>query len=225
MKRGILVTLAFFAFVMLVVFLYAQQFNITGDSILGFATKMSVEDVNPFNRVIEAIIFQFRSLFAQGGPLLQPIGAIYVDNSLTGGNCLGQYDPTQPAGSRCGSGSDDAYDTIQKAANVVVAGDTVLVRGGTYNEQIVIPASGSIGSYITFKNYQNEQVIITESGATIDPAIIIDNREYIVIDGFTDIYGLRMRITISFKTMISLALIIREVEKLCISITLSLISS
>lgn len=57
---------------------------------------------------------------------------IYVDNQLSD-DCIGTYSIAQ----RDNSGSDgDAYDTIQEAANVVVAGDIVLIRGGTYFQTI-----------------------------------------------------------------------------------------
>jgi hypothetical protein len=49
------------------------------------------------------------------------------------------------------------WRTIQKAANTVVAGDTVYVRGGTYNESVWIDQrSGAYGSPITFRNYPGE---------------------------------------------------------------------
>ena len=44
------------------------------------------------------------------------------------------------------------WRTMQKAANTAVAGDTVLVGGGTYNATVTFPHSGSAGNKITFKN-------------------------------------------------------------------------
>ena len=62
------------------------------------------------------------------------------------------------------SGSDNnagtlskPWRTIQKAANVAVGGDTVLIRGGTYNERVDLTDRGnSSGPYITFKSYPGE---------------------------------------------------------------------
>lgn len=71
------------------------------------------------------------------------------------------------------NGSDDAnglsletsFKTIQKAANTVNPGDTVLVREGTYYENggLDIARYGTENNYITFKPYNNEQVIIAPS--------------------------------------------------------------
>ena len=60
-----------------------------------------------------------------------------------------------------GAGSmSNPWKTIQKAANVMVAGDTVLIRGGVYMGQVIVSTSGASGAYITYKNYNGEEVII-----------------------------------------------------------------
>jgi hypothetical protein len=64
------------------------------------------------------------------------------------------------------------FNTIQKAANVAVAGDTVYVRAGTYYETVLFPNSGTSGKPIVFKNYNNEDVIVSAAdkvtGWTLD---------------------------------------------------------
>ena len=78
--------------------------------------------------------------------------------------------------------------TLQKAANIVNPGDTVYVRGGTYNEKVIITRSGTSNAWITFKNYQNELPIVDGTG--INPSywaggiIQISDTSYIIIDGF-----------------------------------------
>src|SRR4051812_39580270 len=57
------------------------------------------------------------------------------------------------------------FRTIQQAADVADAGDTVFIRGGTYRETIRPAHSGSASSPITFKPYDNEGV--TVSGADV----------------------------------------------------------
>jgi len=57
------------------------------------------------------------------------------------------------------------YATIQRAANVAVAGDTVLIRTGTYRETITPANSGTIGARIIYQNYNNE--VVTISGADV----------------------------------------------------------
>jgi hypothetical protein len=56
------------------------------------------------------------------------------------------------------------WRTVQKAASTLVAGDTVLIRGGVYHEQVVVQNSGTKSQYITFKDYPGETPIIDGSG-------------------------------------------------------------
>lgn len=121
--------------------------------------------------------YLFASLLAAIYCLSAEAATIYVDNQLSG-NCTGNYSITN----RNCSGSDgNAYNTLAGAANVAVAGDTVLIRAGTFNQQLSPANSGTASAYIVFKNYNNEQVTI--SGASLVPAIWIDQKSYIIIDG------------------------------------------
>ncbi len=66
------------------------------------------------------------------------------------------------------TGSDSAagtlgapFATLQKAANVMGAGDTCHIRGGTYHEAVAINnLNGTSGNPVTFKAYQNETVTL-----------------------------------------------------------------
>ena len=63
------------------------------------------------------------------------------------------YVSTTGSNTNDGLATTSAWRNIQYAANHVVAGDTVQVLGGTYNEVVTIPASGSAtAGYITFQN-------------------------------------------------------------------------
>src|SRR3981081_3609656 len=56
-----------------------------------------------------------------------------------------------------GLSTSSAWRNIQYAANHVTAGDTVQVLGGTYNETVNIPVSGSAtAGYVTFQNYPGQ---------------------------------------------------------------------
>jgi hypothetical protein len=70
-------------------------------------------------------------------------------------------------GNDSAAGTEEAlpFRTIQKAANLMRAGDTCLIRAGTYRETITPANSGEAGAPIIFDAYQNERVII--SGANI----------------------------------------------------------
>ena len=76
--------------------------------------------------------------------------------------------------------------TLNKAASTLTAGDTVIVKQGTYNEQLLIRNSGSVGSPITFTTYEDDEVIIDGTGISIgwDGLIRIDDVSYVTISGF-----------------------------------------
>lgn len=80
------------------------------------------------------------------------------------------------------------WRTIQHAANMVRAGDTVNVRSGMYNEYVTLNASGSASAgLITFQSYPGETAIVDGSGLTIpnnqNGLININNQSYLVIRG------------------------------------------
>ena len=77
--------------------------------------------------------------------------------------------------------------TIQKAANTLVAGDTVYVKAGTY-EEIVRPVnSGTEGNYITYSAYPGATVIIDLVNLRTtfwDAGFVITTKSYIKVSGF-----------------------------------------
>src|SRR5215467_1671126 len=85
--------------------------------------------------------------------------------------------------------SATATVTIQKAANTVKAGDSVQVRGGTYNEIVTMKTSGNASAgYITFQNYPGESPIVDGTGLAVGGQTGLFSLEgtfnYIVIQGF-----------------------------------------
>jgi uncharacterized protein (TIGR03437 family) len=73
------------------------------------------------------------------------------------------------------TGSDSAlgtlaqpFETIQKAASVMVAGDTAYIRAGVYRETVTPKNSGTQSAPITYMAYNGESV--TVSGADVIPA-------------------------------------------------------
>lgn len=66
------------------------------------------------------------------------------------------------------SGSDEApgtldapFRTMQRAAEIMVAGDTCYVRAGTYRETVRPINSGEEGKPITFRPYEDEAVVVS----------------------------------------------------------------
>ena len=67
---------------------------------------------------------------------------------------------------------DRPWRTIRKAANTLVAGDTVYLRAGTYSEQVNFTRSGSSNSPITFEAYPGETPIVDGTGVSLaSPAV------------------------------------------------------
>jgi uncharacterized protein (TIGR03437 family) len=74
-----------------------------------------------------------------------------------------------PSGSNSSPGTlSQPFQTIQKAASVMVAGDTAFIRAGIYRETVTPANSGTQNAPITYMPYNGESV--TVSGADVIPA-------------------------------------------------------
>ncbi|QYZ67046.1 MAG: cadherin-like domain-containing protein [Gammaproteobacteria bacterium (ex Lamellibrachia satsuma)] len=102
---------------------------------------------------------------------------LYVD-LLIGPSSCNDYHPASRA---CGAGSDTAFRNLSGAAAAAVAGETVLIREGDYNEPLIPQRSGSPGNYITYRNYDLELATIT--GTDLTPGIDISDRQYLILQG------------------------------------------
>ncbi len=103
------------------------------------------------------------------------------------------------------NGSDDndgttletAWLTIHKAAATMQAGDTTYIRGGTYDisalGEIVPAGSGRARAYITFANYNGEEVIV--EGGGIDRGFFLSYLppEPLVPHAYIRIVGLKLQ--------------------------------
>ena len=78
--------------------------------------------------------------------------------------------------------------TIQKAANSLITGDSVLVKSGTYNERVIVQNSGTLNHFIVFSNYQNDVVTIDGNniswGSSWNGLFDVSDKNYIEIKGF-----------------------------------------
>ena len=93
-----------------------------------------------------------------------------------------------PNGSDGNSGTFNApFMTITAALNKAVAGDTVIARGGTYNERINFPKSGTSEKRITLKAYAGEKPVIDGSSITVTgwmALVTLNAVRYITLEGF-----------------------------------------
>jgi len=78
--------------------------------------------------------------------------------------------------------------TINHALSLTVPGDTVIVRGGTYSEKVVVSRTGAAGKYITLKAYAGETPVIDGTGLTpngVEGLISVKGVKFVVVQGFT----------------------------------------
>ncbi len=67
-----------------------------------------------------------------------------------------------------GTSQDSSWATIGRACNTLIAGDTVYVRSGTYNERVVPRNSGSSSSErIVYMTFPNEYPVIDGTGVSL----------------------------------------------------------
>jgi hypothetical protein len=102
---------------------------------------------NPLTRILLVISLVITALPLMGSAYMEAGGSLYVDG-------------VNGSDSNSGNSTSAPFKTIQKAVTMVSPGTTILVRGGTYNENIVVTISGSDGAPITLKPFSGEAVTI-----------------------------------------------------------------
>lgn len=95
----------------------------------------------------------------------------------------GEHFYVAPNGSNAAAGTSDApWQTLQHAANLVSAGDTVTVRAGTY-VGFDLRTDGTATDPITFS--AEPGAVIDQRNARTPDGINLEGADYIVIEGFT----------------------------------------
>ncbi len=75
------------------------------------------------------------------------------------------------------------YKTIAAGLAAAVAGDTVQVKAGTYNEAVVFPKSGTASAYITLQG-DSGAIIDGSTGVTSEVLVTISGKSYVKLIGF-----------------------------------------
>jgi len=90
-----------------------------------------------------------------------------------------------PHGDDAGPGTlDQPWRTIQHAAETMVAGDTVFIRDGVYNEQVSTVRDGNaVDGYIVFSAYPGETPVIDATGVTTGDTGFFVSHSYIKLTG------------------------------------------
>jgi hypothetical protein len=90
-----------------------------------------------------------------------------------------------PGGSDGNPGTITApWKTVQHAADMVTAGDTVFLRAGTYGENVLIKASGNtLAGDIVFSAYTGELPVIDGTGNESSNGVILSSLSYLKLLG------------------------------------------
>lgn len=124
------------------------------------------------------------------GVLTSVILAFVYDKTKANEEGSGDYLYVSPNGSDQNEGTKEKpFRTLAHASEKAAAGTTVMIREGTYHETLDVKHSGTDGKPITFRNYENENVVISgESVANAEyetPLIRIHDKHDIAISGLT----------------------------------------
>ncbi|HKB87481.1 MAG TPA: NosD domain-containing protein [Ignavibacteriaceae bacterium] len=103
--------------------------------------------------------------------------------------------------SNSGHSTDSAFATLQHAADLVAAGDSVKVLPGNYTG-FDLRTGGTQSSHIVFKAV-NENVIINQPNTVTNDGINIEEANWIVIDGFKIINQPRAGIRIAVSDFVT----------------------
>ena len=79
------------------------------------------------------------------------------------------------------------FQTINAALNQAMPGDQVVVRAGTYHQQVKFPRSGTPGKTISLQSYPKEKPVIDGSKIAVtgwQALVTINNVSWVTIDGF-----------------------------------------
>jgi hypothetical protein len=103
-------------------------------------------------------------------------------------HCTDYY--VAPSGNNSNPGTQALpWKTVTRAANTLIAGDTVYIASGTYQERVIPTHSGSAGNYIHFTIQPAAVVIIDGSSIPLpsyDSGLVqVENKSYIKISGLT----------------------------------------
>ncbi len=114
-------------------------------------------------------------------------GQVRTNQGFVPSQAVSQTYYVAPTGNDSNPGTQSQpWRTIQKAANTLVAGEMVYIRGGTYREQVVPQNSGSAGNPIVYAAYPGETVTIDGANVNLpewDGLFNIINKAYIRVTG------------------------------------------
>jgi hypothetical protein len=109
--------------------------------------------------------------------------------TCVGGTCVvaGNVYYVDGANSSCSDANTGTeslpWCTIQKAANTLIAGETVYIKTANYNERVTVANSGTAGNYISFKAYPGHNPhIIGDGTCNWNGVFNIASKDYIKLE-------------------------------------------
>lgn len=102
-------------------------------------------------RICSALLIIIGTISTMGSSYMQSTTTKYVDAALG-------------SDSNAGTSISAPWKTVQKAVSSVQPGDTVVIRSGTYNENVVLSVSGTSSAPIKISNYPGEAPVINGGG-------------------------------------------------------------
>lgn len=118
-----------------------------------------------FKSFTNAALLMLAITFA--GPVTGEAAEYFVDQSNAAANDQNAGTEAQP------------WQTITKANETLMPGDTVYIKAGKYSTYIAPKNSGTATGLITYRNFGTDAVTITEAAY----GILLDGKSYIVVDG------------------------------------------
>ncbi|MBN2498947.1 MAG: right-handed parallel beta-helix repeat-containing protein [Deltaproteobacteria bacterium] len=123
------------------------------------------------------------------------------DDSYPAGGVTYYVDVDHPEASDQNAGTDEALplETIQAAADIAQAGDTVRVKAGTYPGRTFISSSGTDAAYIHFQRFEDDHVILDAASAPDNcgdnysgqgrKCALLISGSYVRVSGFEIVHG------------------------------------
>jgi len=122
-------------------------------------------------------------------------------SAITGKAFSSVYYVSPTGDNTTGLSPTNAFQTIQQAADIAQAGDTVLVMNGTYTNTaftsnvVTIGTKANAAHWLVFKNYPGDAPVIQMSGNW--QGIALAGAAYVIVDGFT-VIGNNDNITLAY---------------------------
>jgi len=87
-----------------------------------------------------------------------------------------------PQGDDSGDGINTPWRSISQAAKMALAGDTVIIAGGVYQEAVLLRSTGEADAPITFQGKAGERVQLCGDNRRIVDGIVVTNQRHLTFD-------------------------------------------